>query len=219
MRVSPAALSAHLRERQPAVYPRIPGRTSERAAGVLVPLVWREGDIEILVTERPATMPVHPGDICFPGGKPEPSDADLQATALREAHEEIGVATVDVLGPLGSCPLVTSDFRLWPTVARVEESELAPSPREVVRLLRVSVREMLGRDTLDALRWEVEDQSWAIPAVEASGLLICSATSMLVVELLGCIAEVAGVPMPPLDTSHPVELLARLRKRPAATPA
>lgn len=71
-----------------------------RPAAVLVPLVQREDGLHVLLTRRTDHLHDHAGQISFPGGRHDPRDANLVATALREAHEEIGLASchVDVLG-------------------------------------------------------------------------------------------------------------------------
>ena len=61
-------------------------------AAVLVPLVERAGDWTVLLTQRAATLKDHAGQISFPGGRIEPGDPDPWRAALREAHEEIGLA-------------------------------------------------------------------------------------------------------------------------------
>ena len=73
-----------------------------RPAAVLVPIFERDGAWWVLLTRRTDTVRSHQGQICFPGGRQEPDDLDLQATALRESHEEVGLdpAHVRVVGPL-----------------------------------------------------------------------------------------------------------------------
>src|SRR4051812_13512959 len=79
-------------------------RTGERApadASVLITLVLRD-EMTVLLTQRTDHLTDHPGQISFPGGRAEHEDADAVATALREAHEEIGLEAreVEVLGSL-----------------------------------------------------------------------------------------------------------------------
>ncbi len=71
---------------------RLPGREGEPTpAAVLVPLVNRPQGLQVLLTQRSADLPDHPGQISFPGGRVEPEDASLAAAALREAAEEVGL--------------------------------------------------------------------------------------------------------------------------------
>ena len=71
---------------------RLPGREGEPTlAAVLVPLVNRADGLTVLLTQRSADLPDHPGQISFPGGRVEAADADLGSAALRETEEEIGV--------------------------------------------------------------------------------------------------------------------------------
>jgi 8-oxo-dGTP pyrophosphatase MutT (NUDIX family) len=75
-----------------------------REAAVLIPLSWHADEQEwfVLFTRRTQHVGSHKGQISFPGGRRDPGDRDLVATALREAHEEIGLAPDDVI-VLGAC--------------------------------------------------------------------------------------------------------------------
>ena len=92
-----------------------------RPASVLVPLVVRDSGVHVLLTQRTAHLTDHAGQISFPGGRVEASDADAVATALRESEEEIGLphAVVDVLGHLPEYRTVTG-YRVTPVVALIE---------------------------------------------------------------------------------------------------
>ena len=92
----------------------------------------------VILTQRPETMPSHPGQIAFPGGKAEEGETIAQ-TALRETEEEIGVGAADVelLGRLPSFDAV-SQFRITPFVGIVAPSAvIKPDPREVESVFEV----------------------------------------------------------------------------------
>jgi 8-oxo-dGTP pyrophosphatase MutT (NUDIX family) len=100
------------------------GRTRQRlddagliCAAVLVPLLCKEGEWHVLVTQRTQIVEHHKGQMSFPGGACDPDDADAMATALRETYEEIGVPPeeVEVLGALDDFQTVTS-FAVTPYV-------------------------------------------------------------------------------------------------------
>ena len=91
------------------------------AASVLVPLVMRGDALSVLLTRRTDHLRDHAGQISFPGGRAELSDADAIATALREAEEEVGLAHghVEVIGALPAYSTVTS-FVVTPVVGLVQ---------------------------------------------------------------------------------------------------
>jgi len=115
----------------PALWQRA-GVAATRPAAVLVPVIDRP-EPTVLLTLRTAALSSHAGQIAFPGGKIEPSDATPLAAALREAHEEIGLdrSLVDPIGYL-DLYLTFSGFRILPAVARVDPAFKATlNPTEV----------------------------------------------------------------------------------------
>jgi len=112
---------------------------SAAAAAVLVPLVQRPEGLTVLLTRRTDHLRDHAGQISFPGGRSEPEDAGPDATALREAHEEVGLAPahVEVIGALPAYTTVTN-FVVTPVVALVlPRFELALDPFEVAEAFEV----------------------------------------------------------------------------------
>lgn len=87
----------------PAVHePGVPADTDLIAAAVLVPVIMRASGATLLLTQRTAHLRDHAGQVSFPGGRSEASDASPEATALREAAEEVGLVSsqVEILGRL-----------------------------------------------------------------------------------------------------------------------
>ena len=95
---------------------------SARPAAVLIPALARS-TVTLLFTQRTAHLTAHAGQIAFPGGKAEPYDADALATALREAHEEIGLSP-KLVTPLGALDryLTGTGFRITPVIGLVDPS-------------------------------------------------------------------------------------------------
>jgi 8-oxo-dGTP pyrophosphatase MutT (NUDIX family) len=93
-----------------------------RPAGVLVPIVRGTAGLSILMTQRSEGLRLHAGQASFPGGRMEPHDPDVRATALRETHEEVGIAPdqVDIIGYLRAMPTITG-FAVTPVVGLVDE--------------------------------------------------------------------------------------------------
>lgn len=91
------------------------------AAAVLVPIVLRRPELTVLLTQRTAHLRDHAGQVSFPGGRREASDASAVATALREAEEEVGLAAgqVEILGLLPEFVTGTG-FAVTPVVALVQ---------------------------------------------------------------------------------------------------
>lgn len=120
-------------------------------------------ELDVLLTMRAASMRHHAGQIAFPGGGAEPEDADVAATALREATEETGLDAngVDVLGTLPEVHIPVSNNLVTPVVGWwTLPSEIAADTVESVEVFRAPVAELLdptarGTSVLDrgALRF------------------------------------------------------------------
>lgn len=200
-RLSEDSLRAILRERGGRFYPALPGRKNHLAAGVLVPITL-EDEPRIYLTERPSTMPRHAGEICFPGGRPSSEDPDIEATARREANEEIGVRSLTVLGKLASTPLYTSDFRLEPFVAAVDPAEIRPDPREVERLIEISLPRLLRLPHIEAIPFRIYGGVFMMPIFDVEGGVVYGGTAQLLYELLSYSALVLGLELPAFRESE-----------------
>lgn len=146
--------------------PRFGERPPAQAA-VLIPIVLREladGGPTILLTLRTANLSTHSGQIAFPGGKVDQDDASVQAAALREAHEEVGLAPdrVQVIGELPIYVTGTS-FLVTPVVGLVQpDLDLHPNPSEVADVFEVPLAFLMNpahhrRHTVD---WQGGRREW-----------------------------------------------------------
>lgn len=197
---SEADVRAALARHRSAPIPALPGRTNHLRAGVLVPLRWGLDDLHVVLTLRAAHLSTHAGEVCFPGGRPEEGDEDLEHTARREAREEIGLEGAAVLGRLSSVPLYTSDYRLEPFVAQVPpDAALWPDPREVAAILEASVGATLGRTAIDAIPWEHAGRQHLSPVFEVGGHVVFGGTAHVLWELLRVLAPLWGLEPPALQ--------------------
>jgi 8-oxo-dGTP pyrophosphatase MutT (NUDIX family) len=128
-----------------------------RPAGVLMPVQIVDGVAQVLLTKRASHLKHHPGQIAFPGGKQDDTDANAIAAALREAREEIGLPqeAVRVLGVLPTHETVTS-FSVTPVVGLIERDfTIVPEPGEVEEVFRVPLSHVTDTERffIQARRW------------------------------------------------------------------
>ena len=159
-----------------------PGRTE---AAVLVPLFgWPERP-GLVFTERRQDLRRHAGEISFPGGRRDHGMETLLETALREAHEEIGLdpAAVDVVGALPPIGTFVTSFKVHPFVGLIEpELSFVPSPVEVETVLSFTLEELRGGHEMKRLmRRGVPIRT---PTYTVDGHLIWGATARILEELL-----------------------------------
>jgi 8-oxo-dGTP pyrophosphatase MutT (NUDIX family) len=119
------------------------------SAAVLIPIVDRGDELNVLLTLRADDLKHHAGQISFPGGRLESADADATAAALRETEEEIGLRRefVEVLGRLPDHAVITG-FRVTPVVGLVRLGfELVLDPTEVAGTFEAPLRHLLDPST------------------------------------------------------------------------
>ena len=153
-------------------------------AAVLVAIVER-AEPTVILTERPATMRRHAGQISFPGGRIDPEDADAVAAALREAEEEIGLdpTMVDVIGIADIYRTVTG-FEVTPVLGVLPpDLPLRPHPGEVAAMFEAPLSYLLdpARQAVRSLDWGGRERRYY--EIDWEGRRIWGATAAMLVNL------------------------------------
>ena len=164
-----------------------------RQAGVLIPFVREQDRWHILFIRRSDhEHDYHSGQVAFAGGKYEEQDQDLEQTALREAHEEIGLHPqhVEVLGQLNYHYSITR-FKIAPVVAYVSQwpYSFVPDPAEVARVFNIPLNWLA-----DASNYRIEQRARdgkTFPVLfydEYDGEVLWGATARMTQSLLACLS-------------------------------
>lgn len=125
----------------------------DREAAVLIPIITRsEGDY-LLFTKRADDLGEHPGQMSFPGGGREPHDETLEATAKREAYEEVGLdpETAEIVGRIDDIPTV-SNYAVRPFVCRIPNREYVADEREVAEIVVLPISDLTDLDNYESER-------------------------------------------------------------------
>jgi len=120
--------------------PREKLANNAKGAAVLVPIFERNGELHVVYIRRADHVTSHQGQVAFPGGRVDPTDATLLDTALREAQEEVAIdpLTVDVLGAFPEMSTLTSGIIVAPFAGVIPETTaLRPCPKEVAEIFAV----------------------------------------------------------------------------------
>jgi 8-oxo-dGTP pyrophosphatase MutT (NUDIX family) len=173
----------HLPERPPILEAEYP-----RRAAVLVLLYPHEGRVCFPLMRRTVLgVDAHSGQISLPGGSREPQETPEQ-TALREAHEELGIRLdqVRVLGRLSPHFIPVSGFRVVPVVATAAHApDYRPDPKEVDAVLVSSLDELDLPGSEGTFAREIRGRSYDIPCWRLGGShVLWGATAMILAELL-----------------------------------
>lgn len=160
-----------------------------RPAGVLV-LLYPDasGAARIVLTERATRDGHHSGEVSFPGGKAEPVDADLVATALREAAEEVALdadATgLRIVGLLERFWIPVSDFAVTPVLAVAQRRpELVASPDEVARILEPPMAMFLPDAPIEIVERTIGEWPLRYGTYRVEGLSVWGATARILSQL------------------------------------
>lgn len=187
------------------------GATAERDAATLLP-VTPGSDPELLAILRAGRLADHGGEIGFPGGKPEPQDADLLATALRETEEEVGIPAADVahVGKLVPTTVITRKYRIHPFVAlRNREGPLVLASDEVAGVYALRLWDYLRGDAVIA---GVPTPTGFFPHFPlADGRTLYGASAVSFYELLSRLAAALGRQLPPAQMTDEVPWAGRYR--------
>jgi 8-oxo-dGTP pyrophosphatase MutT (NUDIX family) len=165
-----------------------PAETAAQSSSLRVPRGLRSTSdtAHILLTVRADTLGRHGGQVSLPGGVIDPGETFAQA-ALREAHEEVGLAQgqVRVLGALTPLDIPVSGFRLHPIVGASEtRPRLTPALGEVARILEIDVDELLAPDCVVHTPRERDGVAFTVPGFHVGGVEIWGATAMVLAEFL-----------------------------------
>lgn len=162
---------------------------------MLVPLYERNGLPTLVLTRRASHLRHHPCEVAFPGGRREPADSDLWATALRESSEEIGLPPdrVRPIGRLESFTTITSRARVHPFVGLIDElPALAPDLAEVESILHVEVSRLLSPEVWREEIWRLGGAERAMSFFELGGDTVWGMTASVLRRLLTVITADPG---------------------------
>jgi len=162
---------------------------NDKAAAVLVPMVRRHNDLHLVYIRRSDAVASHRGQVAFPGGRVDPTDATLLHTALREAHEEVGIhpEVVDVLGGFPTIKTIASGIRVAPFVGVLKEPVIYRiQEREVAEVFEVPLHALSDPKYRGQYSWRRDDTRTTsnYPAILYAGQTIWGLTLRITESLI-----------------------------------
>lgn len=165
--------------------PLFPGKPPVNGS-VLILLVPNQ-KLQVVLIKRTEYSGPHSGQVSFPGGKSEPSDPDLIYTAIREAHEEVGIhiESIEILGTLTPLFIPPSNFNVLPVVAYSSSvPAFSINKREVNYVFTPAIEDFLDPNTLKYKSVELFGNPVSIPYFDLNGEEVWGATAMIMNEFL-----------------------------------
>ncbi|WP_304830487.1 CoA pyrophosphatase [Candidatus Binatus sp.] len=157
------------------------------AAAVLVPLFERERELHLIFIRRSDEVASHRGQVAFPGGRVDPVDNALVDTALREAHEEVGLhpTLVEVIGALPLMNTMASGISVAPFVGVIpRDAKLEADRREVAEIFDVPLSALRGPQFRGEYEWGADGRKSKFPAILYGGQTIWGLTLRITMNLL-----------------------------------
>ncbi len=158
-----------------------------RRAAVLLPLQPGPNGWTLLFTRRTALVRTHKNQISFPGGRVDPADESLAATALRETHEELGIPpqAVQLLGRLDDVQTRVSRYLVTPFVGTIPATvPLRINPDEIAQVLHVPLRDLLDPAIYHLEWWEYEGERIPMHFYDWHGHTIWGLTAAILTDFL-----------------------------------
>jgi len=167
-----------------------------KPAAVLVPLYVAAGELWVLLTRRSDSLPLHAGQVSFPGGAREEGDEDEVATALREVREELGIdpAVVMVLGQLDDV-WTPSGFVVSPVVGALPHPlEIKPAGAEVEAVLRIPFSTLANPQLVEYQELPLDGELILSPVYHYHGQRVWGATARVIADL---VSRISGAELEP----------------------
>jgi 8-oxo-dGTP pyrophosphatase MutT (NUDIX family) len=173
---------------------------ARRAAGLVLLYPWNN-EAHLALTLRTAHLPNHGGQVSLPGGAVEP-DETIEATAVREAVEEVGIdpAVLQIVGHLTPLHIPISGFVLHPVIGVADRRpSFVPSAHEVARVIDVPLAILCDPLTVRLRQRIHEGRHYEIPYFMLDGEIVWGATAMVLSEFLALVGHAPFRSVPEID--------------------
>lgn len=185
----------------------------DRPASVLVPLLTGDGELRVMLTLRAAGLNNHAGQYSFPGGRPEPGDADALATALRETHEEVGVPAdgIRVVGRLPETTTYKTGYAITPFVGVIDASPTwVAQVSEVAEVAEPRLADLIANRQVHPIKRGEDGVTVHMPVFPlAPDRAVWGATARILDVLLARLAPIVDAVTPDGTPYEPVRALER----------